>query len=794
MTLNSSNVKPGSNFLLNVESTLNSSVSILAIDQRALSLGSDYDITKDYVFDHELIKYDGLGNSFDASIPFWFYQYSYQKRFIDVGAVILTNAKQEVPCQSTSSIDVQSSSELSTEAIDSSVVSTTQAPSTLSQINPPEGINKRFYDTFLFKTILVTTPEDDKKIRGLEVLNETAPELSTSWIISGIALSNKFGLGVTTAPAQLNAFLYFYIDFTVPSSIKSGEIAILEILVVNLFEQNLTASVKFFNELEQFEFVRPFAYNWISVDKGQLQNIVIQNNSIYRLRIEILPRQIGNIELKISATSSIAGDLVERQLLVLPEGFPIYENHAEFVDVEECDKDGKKINFSCSVPPEVLNETVQVQASVSGDVLGPALANIQSLIRNPTGCGEQTMIGFAPNVLALDYLTITNQLTSSLNNTAKSYLESSYQRMLKYRHSDASFSAFGAADVNGSTWLTAYVVKYFRGARNYIDIDEQVIAKALEFIASKQEADGKFREDGIVFHKSLQSGTGNGVAFTAYIALVLQDNVQFYPQYAENIQRAIDYVHDSYDANDVYSLAIATYLFYHANDADKSTFFTQLSSHATKTSKFMYWKGQPTSVKTNSLDLEITAYGLLIHEQMPQLYPDGFKILQWLVSQQNSKGGFLSSQDTVVALHAISKFASKFSSVNTDLKVDLHPDSGSDLHTTVDSSNSLITQTFQLQKSVRKLDVAIKGKGFAMVQLSCSYYLNKTVESSKFKLSVTFGNESCDNKLILNVNASFISSNSMDKSNMAVFTIDFPSGFRFDSDTPLSSEIQVSFA
>ena len=40
-----------------------------------------------------------------------------------------------------------------------------------------------------------------------------------------------------------------------------------------------------------------------------------------------------------------------------------------------------------------------------------------------------------------------------------------YQRELNYRHSDGSFSAFGESDGDGSTWLTAFVLKVFAQVR-----------------------------------------------------------------------------------------------------------------------------------------------------------------------------------------------------------------------------------------------------------------------------------------------------------------------------------------
>jgi hypothetical protein len=55
---------------------------------------------------------------------------------------------------------------------------------------------------------------------------------------------------------------------------------------------------------------------------------------------------------------------------------------------------------------------------------------------------------------------------------------------------------------------------------------------------------------------------------------------------------------------------------------------------------------------------------------------------------------------------------------------------------------------------------------------------------------VAFGNESCDNRLVLEISAAFLSSVPGDSSNMAVFTIELPSGFSYDADAPLAPEIQ----
>ena len=82
-------------------------------------------------------------------------------------------------------------------------------------------------------------------------------------------------------------------------------------------------------------------------------------------------------------------------------------------------------------------------------MLGPSLDNLQHLIRLPTGCGEQNMLGFVPNIVVLEYLSATNQLTPKKEEQIKGNMRVGYQRELNYRHNDGSFSAFGERDESG---------------------------------------------------------------------------------------------------------------------------------------------------------------------------------------------------------------------------------------------------------------------------------------------------------------------------------------------------------
>ena len=54
--------------------------------------------------------------------------------------------------------------------------------------------------------------------------------------------------------------------------------------------------------------------------------------------------------------------------------------------------------------------------------MGPALSGLESLLKLPTGCGEQNMLKFAPNIYILQYLTNAHELNKQMEEKALGYM------------------------------------------------------------------------------------------------------------------------------------------------------------------------------------------------------------------------------------------------------------------------------------------------------------------------------------------------------------------------------------
>lgn len=83
-----------------------------------------------------------------------------------------------------------------------------------------------------------------------------------------------------------------------------------------------------------------------------------------------------------------------------------------------------------------------------------------------------------------------------------------YQRQLKYRHPDGSYSAFGPNNLleneEGSIWLTAFVLNSFGQASDVITIDSSSLEVSLKWIVSKQLENGCFPRIGQVYTSELR--------------------------------------------------------------------------------------------------------------------------------------------------------------------------------------------------------------------------------------------------------------------------------------------------
>uniref|UniRef100_A0A3Q3CXW5 Alpha-2-macroglobulin bait region domain-containing protein n=1 Tax=Haplochromis burtoni TaxID=8153 RepID=A0A3Q3CXW5_HAPBU len=354
----------------------------------------------------------------------------------------------------------------------------------------------------------------------------------------------------------------------------------------------------------------------------------------------------------------------------------------------------------------------------SGDILGRALKNLDSLLQLPSGCGEQNMALLAPNIFILEYLKDTQQLTSTIEEKATGYLITGYQNQLTYKHTDGSYSAFGTGE--GSTWLTAFVVKCFARAEKFIHIDPRNIEESNTWLENQQRENGCFKMSGRLIHIGMKGGVSDEVTLTAYITATFLEN----KKYAKNsvVKKSLACLKDSMnDLSNTYTTALLAYVFTLAGDVEtRAHLLEYLDKVAVKQGEGASCRNPSIPQTSASLSVEISSYVLLAQISASPTSEElayAFSIVRWLTEQQNYYGGFSSTQDTVVALQALAFYSTEVFGFKGSSKEVATPGGQVTFH--VNRNNRLLYQEEIIVENIAgKYIVEMKGSTSVSVQVS----------------------------------------------------------------------------
>ena len=204
----------------------------------------------------------------------------------------------------------------------------------------------------------------------------------TSWIITGFSVDPIAGLSLTKQPSMLTVFQPFLVTTNLPYSIKLGEIISIPVLVFNYMDVNQTAEVTLFNDVEEFEFVEFYDGNQTdrmpNLETQKTKTVDVMSRSGVTVQFMIRALKVGHITIKVVGRTALAGDDLERQLLVEPEGVTQFRNQALFVDLRSSHE--MKTTIEIDVPSHAARDSTKVEVSVMGDILGPSIENLDKLM------------------------------------------------------------------------------------------------------------------------------------------------------------------------------------------------------------------------------------------------------------------------------------------------------------------------------------------------------------------------------------------------------------------------------
>jgi uncharacterized protein YfaS (alpha-2-macroglobulin family) len=539
----------------------------------------------------------------------------------------------------------------------------------------------------------------------------------TTWRMAMIASTQHGALGTSTS--SLKVFQDFFIDLDLPVTLTQGDRVSIPVGIYNYSDSRGDVSLQL-QEDDWFSLVDDVVEKSLTVDAARV------GGSEFALEA----KRIGKFKLTLSARmkgGANRADIVVREIEVIPNG---REQNLVFNGrLEDTDPAGK-VQHEIAFPATAIPDASKIFVRLYPGPLSQVIEGMDSILRMPGGCFEQTSSSTYPNVLALDYMKRTKKLTPEVHAKAEGYIANGYQRLLTFEVPGGGFSWFGSAPANKI--LTAYGLMEFYDMSKVYDVDPKLIARTQQWLASQQQADGSWKPDTSFINEGATNRFNSDVLrITAYLAWSLENT----GYQGQAVERAKQFVEKHMNAKmDAYTLAVvANFATDYGADKGKDREFMRqaiqlLLDERTEKDEQVWWTADETSVYATGPSASIETTGLAVQALLRSGEASGTarKALSYIASKKDAYGTWGTTQATIMALRALLTATDKGTAdVRATVLVLLNGKPAEKLVLTPENNDLLHQFVFKNidSQEANTVEIQFEGKGGLAYQVVGSYFL-----------------------------------------------------------------------
>jgi hypothetical protein len=339
-------------------------------------------------------------------------------------------------------------------------------------------------------------------------------------------------------------------------------------------------------------------------------------------------------------------DIVKTPFRIVPEGFPRAGSVSDMLE--------GSATHTLKLTEAWIPGTLQVQVQVFPSTLADLQKGLESLLREPNGCFEQTSTSSYPNVLILDYLNSTKSAKPEIEKRARDLLSRGYQKLTSFECANQpkqvreGYEWFGG-NAPPHEALTAYGLLQFRDMARFQEVDQAMVRRTQDYLLSRRDKSGGFlRND-----RALDTfGRAPKQITDAYIVWALTES-----GCEEGLKTELDaLLAQAKDSTDPYFVSlVANSLINKARTADAVPLLRSVAA-AQKDDGHLDGKEMSiTSSRGRDLQVETTALAIMgwLKANPGEFIQSVKKAVDWIGRQRGGFGGFGSTQATILALKAL---------------------------------------------------------------------------------------------------------------------------------------------
>ncbi len=495
-----------------------------------------------------------------------------------------------------------------------------------------------FTETLLWQPVLVTNA-DGKASVSFTLSDAVAPYRV---LVAGHSLDGRIG----SVSGVLEVRKPFSLDPKLPQEIGSSDKLDVPLVGLNGTDAKRTADVT----------VTPTGMKVVGADKVTMTLDGIAGG---RALVRLVPDKLeGELSVKLDGKAGSDADSVTRKLTVVPDGFPASGQTSDVLE--------SKMNAPLKVPQMIIPGTLKMKVTVYPNTLSEVQAGLEGLLREPSGCFEQTSTTNYPNVLVLDYLNETNQAKPEVSKRAKELLDRGYAKLTSFEcQKPAADGRLGYEWFGGSAppheSLTAYGLLQFTDMSRVFPVDQDMLKRTKQYLISSKDGNGGFKKN----PRAIDTfGYAPAEIANAYIVWAITEAERIAAEKSDltkEVDALVKLATDGTRTKDPYFLGlVANALMNRGDRKGGEQLLTALAKIQDKDGKLPGATASVTNSTGMALEIESTSLavlGWLKANEAGTYRANVDSACKWIGGKRSGSGDFGSTQSTILALKSLIEYA-----------------------------------------------------------------------------------------------------------------------------------------
>jgi len=435
----------------------------------------------------------------------------------------------------------------------------------------------------------------------------------------GINSTGLLGIADTTYAVQAP----ISVDARIPPYLTTGDKALIPVVIKN----NTAAPLDGRLQIDLPSSIKAdTGNNAFSLDPGIAKQILVP--------VTALAAATG--EIRFTIATNAGRETISLPMIAAEKGFPVSETFSGNTSQTH------RFTIRKGIPG-----SLHANLTVYKDVESTLLNGIESMLREPYGCFEQTSSTTYPNIFILKYLRRTGRSNPAVEKKALDYIQKGYQRLIGYETSENGFEWFGHAPAHEA--LTAYGLLEFTDMQEFLSVDQKTLGRTKEFLLSRRDGQGGFKlaSGGYDRFASVPDKIAN-----IYIVYALSQagyGKEIEKEYETAVKKAIQ-------SRDAYQLAMMALA---ADNMKRAGDYVLLMQQLETLFPGQNLRAETSVVNSRETSLRVESMSLYALALMRSKAPNTAVIASLLskILAEKCYYGYGSTQATVLALQAVSEYA-----------------------------------------------------------------------------------------------------------------------------------------